>query len=92
MVHIDDFIDDHNQDAYARIWFESFRRPAMAKLLEPDDRKLFATYRGQRYRVTGCSRMGDVWLHSNLAWTEDTRPWYERRVDVTECSNWSDSP
>jgi hypothetical protein len=86
--HVDDFIDDPTSDRYAASWFESFRRPAIEKLKKPDRRMLFATYRGLRYRVTGCSRLGDVWLHSNFK--EDTR--YTDRVNVDACSNWSEAP
>lgn len=89
MRHVDDFIDDPTTDRYAARWFDLFRRPAMAKAREPNDAKLFCTYRGQRYAVTGCSRMGDAWLHHDLAWTENTQPWYDKRVDVDECSEWS---
>lgn len=42
----------------------------------------------KRFRVTGCSRVGDVWLHSNV--DEDTT--YEHRVDVDACSEWSAEP
>jgi len=86
--HVDDFIDDPLSDKYASSWFESFRRPAASKLRKPDPRKLFATYQGKRYRVTGCSRLGDVWLHEDQG--EDTR--YQRRVTVDACSEWSASP
>jgi hypothetical protein len=83
--HVDDFIDDPNSDRYAASWFEAFRRPAWDKLKEPDERKLFATYKCRRYRVTGCSRLGDVWLHTNV--NEDMR--YEHRVDVDACTDWA---
>ena len=63
MLHVDDFIDDPSTDRYAASWFEAFRRPAVVKMREPDPRLLFATYEGKRYKVTGCSRLGDVWLH-----------------------------
>lgn len=83
--HVDDFIDDPTSDKYASSWFEAFRRPALDKMRKPDSRRLFATYEGKRYRVTGCSRMGDVWLHSNFneEWT------YEHRVPVDACSGWA---
>lgn len=84
MKHVDDFIGDPSSDPYAASWFESFRRPAIDKCRKPDARKLFATYKGIRYRVTGCSRMGDVWLHSDV--NEETT--YQRRVDVDACSGW----
>lgn len=88
MKHVDDFIDDPSTDRYAASWFESFRRPEIDKLRKPDKRKLFVNYGPSRYRVTGCSRMGDVWLHSNF--NEDTR--YEYRVDVDTCFGWGPEP
>lgn len=86
MRHVDDFIDDPTTDRYAASWFESFRRPAIVKMREPDTRKLFATYEGRRHLVTGCSRMGDVWLHADLNYTGMS---YQKRVDVDACSEWS---
>jgi hypothetical protein len=86
MRHVDDFIDDPTSDRYAASWFESFRRPAWDKLQEPDERKLFTTYEGQTYLVTGCSRLGDVWLHADLNYDGDS---YQKRVDVDACSGWS---
>ncbi len=86
--HVDDFIDDPASDRYAASWFEKFRRPAVVKMHEPDRRKLFATYEGKRWRVIGCSRLGDVWLTSDFARENG----YERRVDVDACSAWSDAP
>lgn len=89
MRHIDNFIDDPTTDRYAASIFEKHRRSAWDKLKEPDNRKLFATYEGKRYRVTGCSRLGDVWLHSDLAYDGIS---YEERVDVDACSEWSPNP
>ena len=89
MTHVDDFIDDPASDRYAASWFESFRRPALDKLRKPDPRKLFATYQGARYLVTGCSRLGDVWLHPDLNYEGMS---YQHRVDVSECSGWSATP
>lgn len=86
--HVDDFIDDPATNPYAASWFEAFRRPAMAKLREPDDRKLFATYEGTRYRVIGCSRFGDVWLTRDFS----REFGYEHRVAVDACSDWSAEP
>ena len=83
--HVDDFIDDLKSDAYARSWLESFRRPAWDKMKEPDERKLFATYNGERFRVTGCSRLGDVWLSAD----PERDCGYEHRVDVGDLSDWS---
>lgn len=88
MRHVDDFIDDPTTDRYAASWFEAFRRPAVVKMREPDTRKLFATYDGFRWRVTGCSQMGDVWLHHPAYEGEG----YTHRVDVDACSGWSATP
>lgn len=88
MRHIDDFIDDPTSDKYAANWFELFRRPALEKLEKPNPDTLFCMYKGKQYRVTGCSRLGDVWLHSNFE--EDTT--YEHRVNVDDCSDWSNHP
>ena len=89
MRHVDDFIDDPTSDRYAASWFESFRRPAIDKARKPDPRKLYATYEGRRHLVTGCSRLGDVWLHSDLDYRGMS---YEKRVDVDACSEWSATP
>lgn len=86
--HVDDFIDDPSSDAYAASWFESFRRPAVDKMDAPDHRKLFATWHGRRYRVTGCSRLGDVWLHPDFSMAVS----YKHRVNVDDCSGWSAEP
>lgn len=86
MRHVDDFIDDPTSDRYAASWFEAFRRPAVEKMRKPDTRKLFATYQDSRYMVTGCSRMGDVWLHADPHYGGMS---YQQRVDVDACSEWS---
>lgn len=80
-THVDDFIDAPSSDPYAASWFESFRRPAIDKRRKPDERKLFATYRCRRYRVTGCSRLGDVWLSSDFNEVSG----YQHRVNVDAC-------
>lgn len=41
------------------------------------------------YLVTGCSRLGDVWLHGDLNYEGMS---YEKRVDVDSCSEWSAMP
>jgi hypothetical protein len=87
--HVDDFIDDPSTDRYAAHWFEAFRRPAIDKLREPNDAKLFATYRGKRWRVMGCSRLGDVWLNETTHLPENG---YVLRVDVDACSEWGPVP
>lgn len=89
--HVDYFIDDRKQDAYARWMLMHFRLPADQKLaFEPfiRDRKLFCTYEGKRYRVTGASTMGDIWLVKDQ--TRDHG--YDYRVLVADCSAWSSQP
>jgi len=89
MKHVDDFIDDPTTDRYAASWFEAFRRPALDKIRKPDTRKLFVTYGGRRYLVTGCSRLGDVWLHADHNYDGMS---YQHRVDVDACSGWAATP
>lgn len=96
ILHVDDFIDDSfepwpdiGDSAHARWFFLHRRLPAMLfysfqKYIEPIH--LYCTYEGVRYRVTGASRMGDVWLTTNLL--QDTG--YEKRVDVRKCTKFSD--
>jgi hypothetical protein len=91
MSHVDEFIyDSFGKDAYARWVLLYFRLPAHLKgdFYEfMKDNKLFCTYEGRRYRVTGASRLGDIWLTSN----PEREMGYELRVDVSGCSNWGRS-
>ena len=86
---IDDFIDNYgNEEAYARWVFNHFRLPASLKFTFDQfmkDHHLYCTYLGQRYRVTGASRLGDVWLHSDFSQSVG----YELRVDVEKLSDFS---
>ncbi len=94
-MHIDEWIDRVDdvpeEENYPTFFFMLYRlnevlkerwRPIIEKY------KLFCTYKNKRYRVTGCSRLGDVWLDNNFNATHG----YKHRVDVLECSNWSDKP
>lgn len=87
-IHVDDFIDCHfGKEKYARFVLNYFRMPAALKFdfeefMAPF--KLFATWKGERYRVTGASRMGDVWLTSKF----DQEMGYEHRVFVEEITEW----
>ena len=92
MTHVDDFIDGAPNDStdYAAWFFSLYRYPAMLKCRFGEwmnKYKLFADYDGKRYRVTGCSRLGDVWLSSDF----DRDIGYEHRVDVGDLSNFSDT-
>lgn len=93
-THIDDWLDRPSfvveggaKEAYARWVFEFFRLPAYKQVMyRPfmQAHRLFCTFEGKRWRVTGASRLGDVWLTSDFQ--RDTG--YDRRVNVDGCSEW----
>lgn len=90
---VDHFVSYNNDKslAYAQFFFLLHRLPAMMKFSMSDQIKpfkLFCDYQGTRYRVTGASRLGDVWLQSNF----DRDSGYDYRVLLKDCSNWSKSP
>lgn len=98
-AHVDNFIDDMGFDdspelgdpMYARWMLMHFRLPAWQKNEFQrflGDAKLFCTYEGNRYRCTGTSRLGDVWLTLDYAQDEG----YELRRSYTECTHWSGTP
>lgn len=90
-VHVDDFIDNYQSDPYARFVLNYFRLSAALHIAcEPfmRDNKLFCSWGESRYRVTGASRLGDIWLSSDHR--RDVG--YEHRVNVAECSAWSCRP
>lgn len=90
--HVDDFIDkNYLKDTYARWVLQYFRLPAALQIdFRPymEKHRLFCTYRGARYRVTGASRFGDIWLNRHY----DREHGYQLRVGVDDCSDWSDAP
>lgn len=91
MVHVDDFIEDVSQDSYARFMFNHFR---LAAALQFDfnefvtDCRLFGTYKGERFRITGASRLGDVWLARDF----ERNTGYDLRVAVNEVSDFGPKP
>ncbi len=91
-THVDEFVDMHfNEHNYARFFFLLHRLSAALQCdFEPwiSQYKLFCTFENKEYRVTGASRMGDVWLASDF--NRDCG--YDKRVCVDECSAWSSSP
>jgi hypothetical protein len=89
---VDDFIRDgqlslDHREMYAAGILGIFRLPAIHQPVGTSENpyKLFCDYRGERYRVTGASRLGDVWLRKNhsLDYGYDENG----RVNITECSN-----
>jgi hypothetical protein len=100
-MHVDDWVQIASMEnnplvKYAAIFLLIHRLPsvveyAMYEVLPetaPDKMKLFCTYQGKRYRVTGASRMGDVWLQTNF----DKDHGYLLRVTPTHCSEWNKEP
>ncbi len=91
-MHVDEFINNPcSTPEYVRFFFMLKRLPAemqiaFHKWINPY--KLFCTWEGKRYRVTGCSRFGDVWLSINL----EREIGYDERVNLTECTEWSETP
>jgi hypothetical protein len=88
VMHVDEFVERHGGDAYARFFFMLARLPACCQVdFAPwtVQYKLFCDHEGKRYRVTGASRLGDVWLVADFQ--RDSG--HDLRVDVDNCSNWS---
>lgn len=97
--HVDEWVkdmglDDKPEDGevmYARWLMMHWRMPAcmannFARFISPH--RLFCTYQGMRYRCIGGSRFGDVWLTTN----HNADHGYEKRVEVSECNQWSAKP
>jgi len=94
-MHIDEFIDfgidrkdPLENEEYARWVLNHFRLSANLKYTFNQfmkDNKLFCTYKDEKYRVTGASRLGDIWLTKDF----NQNIGYQARVDVELCSNWS---
>jgi len=89
-IHIDDWIEAYipNSESERQVkeWLTHFRQPIVShdrKFL--DSKMLFTTYAGQRYRCTGASRLGDVWLATD----HTRRCGYDKRVMMEDCSEWT---
>ena len=93
-MHVDDFIMRTSADkgaTYARFVLTLFRLPALQlTMFQPwiSQHKLFCTWKGERFRVTGASRLGDIWLTRDF--NKDIGYDNDGRVDVADCSEWSD--
>lgn len=96
-LHVDDWLDsptrlgDDTGELYAKFVLDWCRMPAWKKQAYArwmGQHKLFCTHNGERYRCTGASRMGDVWLTKNFEQAEG----YQLRVCVAECTEWHDAP
>lgn len=79
-----------SSEAYARWVLMYFTLSAtLQQLFYPymKDRQLYCTFENQRWRITGASRLGDVWLSKTLAGTPKSR--YDLRVCISDCSEFS---
>jgi hypothetical protein len=94
MTHIYDWLDEPPAEMsagekFAREFLNEFTKPACEKnhaML--DATKLFCTYQGKRYRCTGASRMGDVWLTADF----NRGTGYDLRIEVDGITEWSNAP
>lgn len=92
LTHVDDYINTHGGDSYARWILMHMRLPAMMKLDFQqfiEGKRLFCTWRRKRYRVASASRFGDIGLSKNLD-SDDIG--YHERVSIDECSDWGAEP
>jgi hypothetical protein len=96
-THVDDWVDAFDTgkqsvgQKYARFCLFLYRLAAVFQMDWPEwikKHKLFCTYEGKRFRMTGASRMGDVWITKDF----DRDTGYDMRVLVDDCSDWSDNP
>lgn len=87
-THIDEYIDAYDTDPDVS-WFLMLKRmPAtlQAKFKEHiEPLSLFCEFEGKRWRVTGASRLGDIWLTSKFTQSIG----YEKRVYIDDCSKFS---
>lgn len=94
MKHVDDWLDEpstNEADVYAKKCLSVARLPAIDRWNLPKAEQtppLFCTYENKRYRCTGASRMGDVWLTKDFK--QETG--YQIRVDLDNCTDWSATP
>ncbi|MFT6496241.1 MAG: hypothetical protein ACJA2A_002027 [Cycloclasticus pugetii] len=90
MEHVDEFIDHPDTDVYAS-WFLNMKRmPETLKCKFSNiitQYQLYCDYKGERYRVTGASRMGDVWLTKDFTQSSG----YQERVGISEITNFSNA-
>lgn len=99
MTHVDEFIDKvacreikgDDSVLYAAWMLNYFRFPAyMSMMFSKITQRfhLFCLYKDKWYRVTGASRMGDIYLTEDMNRSHG----YELRIDVGEVTMWSNTP
>lgn len=97
-MHIDEWLDsptlNNRGENYAKFVINYMRMPAWCQFAFKEwteQFKLFCRYQGKIYRVTGASRLGDLWLKElpkNHKDDDLEQTGYNLRVDVAECSDW----
>ena len=90
-MHVDYWIERPDTPPYASFVLHLFRMPAVMQIkfaFAITAMPLFCTYNDKRYRCTGASRMGDVWLATDF----NRANGYDHRVEVDACSNWGARP
>lgn len=94
-THIDDWLNKDpfyliKEEAYAR-FILSYKRKSVSAQMSLQKYmgcfRLFADYQGKQYRVTGASRLGDVYLADF-----NRNSGYDYRVPVDSLSNWTSCP
>lgn len=90
---VDTFVsyNDDKELSYAQFFLMLKRMPAGMQMAMSEHIKpyqLYCDWKGARYRVTGASRFGDIWLTPRF----DQEHGYEERVMMSECSNWAPQP
>lgn len=88
LKHCDDYIDDPEAPECLRKFLDHARSPGHGSLRDDPRPKLFADYNGKRVRVLMASRFGDVGITSAL----EAEYGYDRRVEVSALSNFSETP
>jgi len=84
MTHVDDYLESEYADPVAKEFLEHARRPAIDQNRDwLNSHMPTVTWRGRRYRCTGASRLGDVWLRDFAS-----SSYYDHRVDIDELSGW----
>lgn len=91
-IDVDDWLDKptlhDDNEIYAKFVIDYFRLPAWKKIAYKKwmgQYKLFCIYEDKKYRVTGASRFGDIFLNADF----NAESGYQLRVHVNECYNWS---
>lgn len=78
---------------YVHFVLEHFRKPAVVKIAHAkymNHFRLYVTYEGKRYRVTGASRLGDIYLATSIS--RENGSGYDRRVPLNfaKLTEWGD--